>query len=93
MQILHKSITADAQVVNECYVVGVELNDAAADAYIEFYNENSSSETAAQLFCTLRVSDETQFTSMMFPMPGLKCDGVYADWNGTGAIGTLYYYY
>lgn len=94
MKILTKAITADAQVVSgECYVVGAELNDLADDAWLELFNEDASTQTAAQLFVLLRVSDECQSASIMFPMPGLKCDGVYADINGTGAVGTLYYYY
>ncbi len=94
MKILHKSITADAQVVaGECYVVGVELNDLTGNAFLELFDEDDNSETAAQLFATLRVTATSQFASIMFPMPGLKCNGVYADWDGTGAVGTLYYYY
>ena len=94
MKILTKSITADAQVVaGECYVVGAELNDLIANAYLELFNEDASTQTAAQLFVTLRASAQYQFTKIMFPLPGLKCDGVYADIDGTDAKGTLYYYY
>lgn len=92
MQIFHKVIGANAQVVSgECYVVGVEIDDLTGDGLCKFYNESTTSTTAAALFCTLRCTDETQFASMMFPMPGLKCDGVYADW--TSGAATLYYYY
>ena len=91
MQILHAVVGADAQVVaGECYVVGVSIDDLTGDGLCAFYNENASSKTAAQLFCTLRCTDETQFASMMFPMPGLKCDGVYADWTSGAAY--VYYY-
>ena len=92
MQILHTVIGADAQVVSgECYVVGVEISDLTGDGLCAFYNEATETHTAAQLFCTLRCTDETQFASLMFPMPGLKCDGVAADW--TSGAATLYYYY
>lgn len=94
MKILSTSFTGDAQLVgSECYVVGAELNDVTGDAYAILYNEASSAKTAAQIFLTLRVCDETQCANLMFPLPGLKCDGVYVDWNGTSAVGTLYYYY
>lgn len=97
MKILSKVIAAntDTQVVSgECHVVGAELNDASGDAYILLYNEDSATKTASQLFVTLRVSDEKPFAKIMFPMPGLKCDGVYVDHDGaSGGVGTLYYYY
>ena len=91
MQILHGVIGANAQVVaGECYVVGVSIDDKTGDGLCAFYNENAATGSAAQLFCTLRCTDETQFASMMFPMPGLKCDGVYADWTSGAAY--VYYY-
>ena len=91
MKILHKAITADAIVVSgECYVVGVELNNATDDGYLMIYNALTT--TASQLFVTLRTSVTEQFDSVMFPMPGIKCADVYANIDGTSA-GTLYYYH
>jgi hypothetical protein len=94
MKILTKAITADAQVVaGECYVVGAELNDLIGNAFLELFDEDASTQTAAQLFVILRASAACQSVNIMFPMPGLKCNGVYADIDGTDAAGTLYYYY
>lgn len=93
MRILHKAITADAILVSgDCYVIGAELNDAAEDAYLMIYNDTTT--TAAQLLFTLRVSApaETQFDSVMFPLPGIKCENVYANIDGAAALGTLFYY-
>ena len=94
MKILSKSLTTSGGeiVVNdECYVVGAELNDITGDAYLKLYNALTT--TTSQLFLTLRACDEAQAVSLMFPMPGLKCDAVYSNLNGTDEVGTLYYYY
>ena len=94
MKIQHISITTSAGLIvvpDECYVVGIELNDITGDAYLMAYNALTA--TAAQLFCTLRACDEQQSVNIMFPMPGLKCDAVYVNLNGTDEVGTLYYYY
>jgi len=91
MIIQHAVVGADAQVVaGDCYVVGFSIDDLAGDGACIFYNENSDSKTAAQIIATMRCTDETQFASLMFPMPGLKCDGVYADWTSGAAY--VYYY-
>ena len=89
MKILSKVMTADAIMVSgECYVVGAELNHTTT-ANLALYN--AASAVGAQLLDTLRVSATNQFTSIMFPMPGIKCDNVYSV-KSAGA-GTLYYYY
>lgn len=96
MQILTKviAVDTDAQVISgECYVVGAELNDSSGDDNIKLYNEDSSTKTASQLFVTLRACAEVPFVKIMFPMPGLKCDGVYVKHGDAGGVGTLYYYY
>ena len=90
MRILSQSVTGDAQVVaGECYFVGAELAHST-DTEMILYNENSSSKTAAKKISTLRVVDEMEYANVMLPMPGLKCDGIYADW--TAGVGTVYYY-
>jgi len=90
MRILAKSVTADAQVVaGDCYFVGAELSHTT-DTEMILYNENSSSKTAANKLATLKVTEEMQHDSMALPIPGVKCEGIYADW--TAGIGTVYYY-
>ena len=90
MRILAKSVTADAQVVaGDCYFVGAELSHTT-DTNMILYNENSSSKTAAKMMATLKVTDEVQHDSMSIPIPGVKCEGIYAAW--TAGIGTVYYY-
>ena len=93
MRIQHKAVTADAIVVaGECYLVGAELSDAAEDAYMAIHNATTT--TAAQLMFTLRSSAtaETQWASIMFPLPGIKCDNIYANIDGASATGTVFYY-
>jgi len=92
MRILHKAITGDAiAIAGECYLIGAELNDDTQDAYLAVYNAKTT--TATQLLFTLRVSApaETQFDSVMFPKPGIKCQNVYVNIDGADATGTLYY--
>lgn len=89
MKILHKVMATGIMVSGECYVVGAELNDLTGDANAAIYN--AAAATAAQLFATLRASDEAQSVNVMFPMPGIKCDNVYI--TLTNGAGTLYYYY
>jgi len=90
MRILAKSVTEDAQVVaGDCYFVGAELSHTT-DTNMVLYNENGSSKTAEKMMATLKVTDEVQHDSMSIPIPGVKCEGIYADW--TAGIGTVYYY-
>lgn len=94
MQILSATITADAQVHSgECYFVGAEYSTTgcAADKAMIVYNENSASKTAAKKICTLCNSDEVQSDRMVLPLPGIKCEGIYVDWD-TAGVGTVYYY-
>ena len=89
MKIFHKAIATGVMVPEECYVVGAEVNDVTGGANAAIYNAGAA--TSTQLICTLRVIDQTQFDSIMFPMPGVKCDKVYI--TLTNGAGTLYYYY
>ena len=89
--ILYKTITANTQITTkECYLVGVELTHSAATILI-IYNEDDSGVTATKKVATLRVSAEFQDTHKMFPLPGIRCIGLYADW--TAGLGTVYYHY
>lgn len=87
MKIQSKVIATGIVISGECYVVGVELNHTGT-ANMPVYN--AAAATATQLFATLRVTATNQFTSVMFPMPGIKCDSVYATLSAGAA--TLYYY-
>ena len=90
--ILTKSITGDVQITTKaCYLVGVELSHDAADTILIIYDEDDGDKTAAKKVVTLRTSVEQQDTSRMFPLPGIKCIGLYADYDA--GIGTVYYYY
>jgi hypothetical protein len=91
MKLLSKIITADAQTIEgPCYFVGCNLADQTGDGHVTLYNENTSTKTAAQELCTLRVSDEFQSASMILPLPGIECTGIYADWTAGTCV--VYYY-
>ena len=94
MQILAKTITADTQVHSgDCYFVGAEYTTtgASADKALIIYNENSASKTAAKKICTLCNSAENDHDRMVLPLPGIKCEGIYVDYDTSG-VGTVYYY-
>ena len=87
MKIQSKVIATGVVIYGECYVVGVGLNHTT-DANLAIYNAGSA--VGAKLFATLRVDDELQYSNVMLPMPGIKCDNVYATLSAGAA--TLYYY-
>jgi len=91
MVIQYKAITADAQLVSgECYLVAVELTHTGADTVLIIYDEPNSDKSAGRKVCTLRVSEEQLDAFREFPMPGIKCNGIYTDY--TAGQGTIYYY-
>lgn len=91
MKLLSVVVSADAQaVVGDCYFVGVNLSDQTGDGHVILYNENTSTKTAANALAELRVSDEFQSASLILPLPGIKCEGIYADW--TAGVCVVYYY-
>ena len=87
MKIQSKVIATGVVISGECYVVGVGLNHTT-DANLAIYNAGAA--TATQLFATLRVDDELQYSNVILPLPGIKCDNVYATLSAGAA--TLYYY-
>ena len=88
---LYKTITEDTQVsTQECFLMGVELAHTANTDLIT-YDQESSSKTAAQKVSTLSVTAYKRHSKIMFPYPGIKCRGLYADW--TAGVGTVYYRY
>ncbi|HEC63955.1 MAG TPA: hypothetical protein ENI23_01530 [bacterium] len=90
MRLLYKTVTGDAQLVpGECYLMGVELTHSTDDILI-LYDEPTSDKSAARKVTTLRTSGEQLDVSRKWPYPGVKCNGIYADW--TGGVGTIYYY-
>jgi len=90
MKLLYKTITGDAQLVSgECYLMGVELTHSADDILI-LYDEPTSDASAARKVTTLRTSGEQLDVSRSWPYPGVKCNGIYANW--TAGVGTIYYY-
>jgi len=91
MQVLYKTITADTQVATtECYLVGAELSNGSNTSMI-VYDEPDSTATAGKKVSTPQVTSYNRQASIVFPMPGVKCDGIYVDWNA--GVGTIYYYY
>ena len=86
MQILYKTITADTQVhVGECYFVGATVSHTGS-TMMTVYDEDASTATAARKLMQLNGTDVT----IMLPLPGVKCTGIYVDWNA--GVGTVYYY-
>ncbi len=91
MVIQYKAITADAQLVSgECHLVAVELTHTGADTSLIIYDEPSSTKSAARKVATLRVSEEQLDAFRVWPMPGIKCNGIYTDY--AAGQGTIYYY-
>lgn len=95
MRILHKAIAATTDqiaVSGECYFLGAELSDSIQDAYMMIYDAPTA--VAADLIATLRVSavEHTHWTSMMLPLPGIKCKSIYVNIDGTNGTGTIFYY-
>jgi len=88
---LYKSIIADTQVsTQECWLMGVELAHTANTTLL-VYDQESASKTAAQLVSTTSVTAYKRHSKIMFPYPGIKCRGLYADWDA--GVGTVYYRY
>ena len=87
MRIIAKDVGADAQVVTgECYLLGAELYHTD-DTHLDIYEGTAA--TAANLKIKLATTLENQHCNLIFPKPGIKCDGIYADW--TAGDGTVYY--
>lgn len=90
MNIQYKTIIEDTQVCgSECYLMGVELSNAG-DTSLIIYDEPSDGITPTQKVVTLRTSDEFQDAKRKFPLPGVKCNGIFAKW--AAGVGTVYYY-
>lgn len=88
---LYKTITADTQVsTQECYLMGVELAHTG-NTDLKIYDIKDTTPVAANLISTTRVTTYNRQVSIVFPYPGIKCSGLYADWD-TG-VGTVYFRY
>lgn len=89
IEILYKPILADTQVATtECYLDGIET---AEHSELMVYDETDSSKTAAKLVSNIEASTYYTYNNIIFPSPGIKCDGIYVDWQG--GSGTIYYHY
>lgn len=90
--ILYKTITADTQVSSlPCYLVGAELQ-STTNAQMYIYDEADSTKTAAELVLTVKArSTNYLYDNCIFPEPGIKCKGLYADWEA--GVGTIYYHF
>jgi len=90
MQLLYKSIATDTQVsTEECWLVGVELSHNDNSSMI-VYDEADSTKTAAKKVVNMRVTSFTRQNLIFFPYDGIKCEGIYVDYNA--GTGTIYYY-
>ncbi len=88
---LYKTITGDTQIsTQECFLMGVELAHTGNTSLI-IYDQESGSKTAAQKVSTTNVTAYKRHSKIMFPYPGIKCRGLYADW--TAGVGTVYFRY
>lgn len=88
-QTLYKSILADTQVATqECYLDGIETS---GHSELMVYDEADSSKTAGNLVSDIEASTYYMYNNIIFPSPGIKCDGIYVDWQG--GVGTIYYHY
>ena len=87
MRIRAIDISADAQaVIGKCYLLGANIY-YAGDTHLDVYEGTAA--TAANLKIKLATTDEVQSQSIVFPKPGIECDGIYVDW--TAGDGTVYY--
>lgn len=88
---LYKSITGDIQVATtECYLDGIELSHTANTSML-VYDEAAATKTAACLVSTTRVTTYNRENSIVFPNGGIKCSGIYVDYDA--GTGTIYYHY
>lgn len=87
--ILYSSITASAQVkTHECYIVGIEISGNGGK--MEVYDEADSSKTASKLLSTIKSSSYYHYNNIIFPYPGVKCNGIYTYLDS--GTGTVYYH-
>lgn len=98
MKTIHyKTITADTQVTTEdCYLIGAEFSYGLAIGSVAtnmiIYDEPDNTKSASKKVLTLKTySGFKHYDSKMFPKPGIKCNGIYVDWNA--GIGTVYYHF
>ena len=88
---LYKTITADVQISTQgCWLMGVELSHTGNTNLI-IYDEPDAIKTAVKKVTTTQTTAYNRENSIMFPYPGIKCNGLYADW--TAGVGTVYYRY
>lgn len=86
---LYQSIIADIQVTTQdCYLMGAELSHTG-NTDMKIYNVTAGAAVTANLISTPRVTAYSRHACIMFPYPGIKCNGLYVDW--TAGTGTIYY--
>lgn len=92
MKLIYKDITADTQVTTQtCYLMGFEVCGGSSNGAIDIYDEDDSGKTADRLVMSTKCSSWNRMNTIIFPEPGIKCEGLYVDVN-TG-WGTIYYYH
>lgn len=90
-KLLYKTITADTQVsTQECYLVGCQIAHSAVTSMI-VYNEADDEKTACRKVATIKCTTYNRQNSMIFPSGGIRCQGIYVDWDA--GIGTIWYHY
>ena len=88
-RILCKVISANTQVSTQpCFLIGASLEHTGTTD-LEIYNEaDATSSTTSKQVIALKGSNTV---SVILPMPGIKCEGIYA--NYFAGSGRVYYYY
>lgn len=94
-QILYKALTEDTQVAtSECYLDGIETAVTATSSELLVYDEADSSKTAGNRVSKIESSTYHKYNNIIFPSPGIKCDGIYVRCEtSVGGTGTIYYHY
>ena len=87
-RILCKVITTNTQVSTQpCFLIGASLEHTGTTD-LEIYDEADAGGNTARQVIALKGSNTV---SVILPMPGIKCEGIYVKYAaGTGIV---YYYY
>lgn len=86
---LYKTITENTQVTTQdCWLMGAEMSHTG-NTDMKVYNVVAGAAVAANLVSTPRTTAYSRHACIVFPYPGIKCNGIWADW--TAGVGTIYY--
>lgn len=87
-RILYAVITANTQVSTQpCWLIGASLEHTGTTD-LEIYDEADAGGNTARQVIALKGSNTV---SVILPMPGIKCEGIYAKYFA--GSGRVFYYY